>query len=61
MRGLVNVEISEIFLCISKIEVEPQPIWDAIESVFHEDFFEDIIFKRYKQLFDSYNPETNAI
>jgi hypothetical protein len=43
------------------VEVNPQPIWEAIERVFHEDFFEEIIFKRYKQLFDSYNPDMNEV
>ena len=50
--GLAACKPSELFDYVSKIERDPFKVYEAIETAFHEDFLEKVIFHKYGHLFD---------
>ena len=50
--GLANCEAEELFDYVSRIEKDPFKVYEAIETAFHENFLEKVIFQKYGHLFD---------
>jgi hypothetical protein len=46
---------------VSKIETRPSKVWDAVEKLYRADFFENLIFEKYKHYFDAYDPKKQEI
>jgi hypothetical protein len=38
------------------MEENPTIIWEIIEQVYQPNFFEAVVFKKYRNLFDAYDP-----
>ena len=56
LRFMMNCELITIFKCIKSMEENPTIIWEINEQVYQPNIFEAVVFKKYRNLFDAYDP-----
>ncbi len=51
--GLMDMTVDQIMEAIALLESDPQKIWDLVEKYYRKNFFEQVIIKRYAQIFEN--------